>query len=228
MLETLTPPVSKLLTTLDTARDEIGDLGTDISDARVLRYIARTSALIVSALSMHPAGTYRDTVLQNGRGEVVLSVTPIRQITSIADAYRVRDITQYSLDSVSGILRPIFSANSADPFDYGYSNAFADAFSYPFANRGLDHRDDRPLLTVTYDGGWTLPGQPGRDLPEDIESVCIDLVVQACADAGRNPAIMQESQDGAGSIRYFDAKKDNYATPPELTDLIARYAPIRF
>lgn len=226
MFRTLTQPVTRLLTTLDAARDEAQDLAADISDARVLRYIARTSALINSALSLYALGTYEETLSPNGRGEVVLAAAPVASIVSINDGTTDLDLATYVVDAASGVLRPVNSVynlldtGAYDPLIPGIGvGAYPYAYSFPLPVR---------QLVVTYTGGWVLPGQDGANLPADIESVCIDLVVQSCADAGRNPAIMQESQEGTGFVRYFDAKKDNYATPPELSDLIARYAPIRF
>lgn len=70
-------------------------------------------------------------------------------------------------------------------------------------------------VQVTYDGGYLLPGQQGRDLPYAIERACIDLVLALWWRSGRgDPMIRSESVDGIGSTSYLDPAPGMAAAMP--------------
>lgn len=234
MLETVTPAVSVRLTTAETAREELGDLAVTWSDARLNRQIDRVSALIRSAISLYAVQTIRERLTAGDRGEAILSAAPVRQVVSIVDSLgNTRDVTGYEVDVLTGIIRPIDGSFFSEDGASGVATYFGDGglatvgdyeglTVYPYASFRPSHR-----LAVVYTGGWIMPGQNGRDLPEDIEAVALDLIRDRVSDLARNPSIRTESTPDAGMIQYFDAKRDNFAVPPALADLISRYAPVR-
>lgn len=70
-------------------------------------------------------------------------------------------------------------------------------------------------VEVTYDGGYMLPGQANRNLPNAIERACIDLVLALWYRAGRgDPMIRSESVDGIGSTSYLDPAPGMAAAMP--------------
>jgi hypothetical protein len=80
-------------------------------------------------------------------------------------------------------------------------------------------------VAVTYDAGYLLPGQAGRDLPHAIERACIDVVLALWYRPSRgDPMIRSESIDGIGSTSYLDpAQGSAAAMPPTAVAALSRF-----
>lgn len=65
---------------------------------------------------------------------------------------------------------------------------------------------ERALYKVSYTGGYYLPASASRDLPYDIEDVCIQMVATAYRNKGKNRYIASEKILSA-SVSYRDASK---------------------
>jgi hypothetical protein len=80
-------------------------------------------------------------------------------------------------------------------------------------------------VEVTYEGGYLLPGQVGRDLPYAIERACIDLVLALWWRSARgDPMIRSESIEGIGSTSYLDPRPGgDAAMPPAAAAALAPF-----
>ena len=229
MITVVTPPVEYLLTTLATAQEEVADINPSFSADRLSRLLSRTSRMIASALTLFPLQTVTEITRQTNRGEIMLTVRPLREITALATPYITFTLDQFEADNASGILHPVPGGVTGSAWDYGYgwdSDAVTMIDGYNPAFTGTYEPKPRQV-TASYTGGWIMPGQDGRDLPDDIEGVAIELIRDAVADMSRNPTVKSDDSPGLGSITYFDAKRDSFQVPPILQDLIDRYAPVR-
>lgn len=57
-------------------------------------------------------------------------------------------------------------------------------------------------IIVSYTAGWVLPGNIGRNLPEDIEAAIISAVKASIFSRTRDQSISKESVVGVGSVDY--------------------------
>jgi hypothetical protein len=138
-----------------------------------------------------------------------------------SQALRIPGLIEQASGIITGYLgRKLARATVMDTFAGGmdrfwiYRQGYAYALSHgigPGYGGGLGSR-----IQVTYDGGYLLPGQTGRDLPYEIERACIDVVLALWYRAGRgDPMIRSESIDGIGSTSYLDpAAGAGAAMPP--------------
>lgn len=67
-----------------------------------------------------------------------------------------------------------------------------------------NHRDwSRGRVTIEYSGGYVLPGDEDRDLPEDIERAALMLVRSDWFARERDPSLRSEAVEGLGGATYF-------------------------
>jgi hypothetical protein len=87
-------------------------------------------------------------------------------------------------------------------------------------NRQPRSGTELPLWQVDYEGGWTLPGAGGRDLPEAIERACLETVKAAWFARLRDPNLTSERADDlySGSWR----QDQPHFLPPVARALVPR------
>lgn len=192
------------LTTLATANDELGltsDSGTQ--DARVERYIKAASSQIATFLgrSLHNTAGIIEKLEGYGTPFLYVSRTPLGTLTSIkydgqlidSSNYEVHDANEGSIYAKGGFL---------------WTAAVREGM-IPEAMAGYERR----LYEVTYTGGWICPTQAGtRDLPEEIEQACLELVVLRWRARGRDPSIKSES------LMSWSASYDRGGSDSEISD----------
>lgn len=175
-----TAPASVEMTTLATARDELGIAGTG-SDARIQRYIREASARIVGYCGRDFASavlveTFRpDPCGRLGQDLdcLLLSRTPVASIASVAEDGAAVDASGYELAADTGELWRIGSS--------GERTAWSGT-----------------VATVTYRGGYAMV----TDLPEELEAACLELVRLAWFQRQRDPSLRSESVPGVRDAAY--------------------------
>lgn len=191
-----TPAASTALTTLAAAQDDLG--GAAPSDLGFLaRVVAQASAAIVAHLRTPLA---RETVTEMFRDvcawrDLPLSRRPVASITSIV---------------VDGITL------DADEWELGGEASWLYRLS---DDRRIDWTGAK--ITVTYAGGYILPGAAGANLPADIERACLITIAAAVQAQGRDPALRSESADGIGAQSWLDPRTDHGALPWQAAELLA-------
>lgn len=80
----------------------------------------------------------------------------------------------------------------------------------------------RPYLTtIIYEAGYTT-------IPADIDDACSRMVKKAFWARGRDPSIMEQSQGGLGSTKYWVTTAPEGNLPPEICDILDKYRTIVF
>jgi hypothetical protein len=196
MLQVLTPATSTRLTTIPAVRAHLA-VGDDVDDITVADWIDQASASIVSQCRRRFA---RETVAQTFRrptnGPLVLDRAPLVEAPTV----------------------------NADGVDLLYDDLDCDLAAGLIYRMQGDCRGGWYCrqLTVTYTAGWSLPGNPDRDLPADIEQACLTLVAARAAGIGRDPMLRSRTVEGVGSTSWI-ASADMGALPPQAAGLLAPY-----
>jgi hypothetical protein len=181
MLEVITPAANKKLTTVSAVKEELGIPDADMSqDALISLFIDRASDAIVTFCSRPFAKEgYRETVPGYGSNRLILSRTPIVEITSVIADSEI--ITDYLLeDPEAGIL---FRRR-------GWQ--WAPTMGWNITWHPVGNSEDLNF-TVEYTAGYVLPGDQGtRTLPNDIEKACIETVKAWYLARERDPVITAE------------------------------------
>jgi hypothetical protein len=216
MLTVNTAAASTALTTLDAVKTELGITGT-ADDAWLQSQIDVASTLCCAYLGVVMATdgsmrlgreTLTETIRLN-RGErrrrfdvrrrdLMLSRWPVVQVNSVTIDGTALLGDEYEVDGASGVLLRL---GGGQP-------------SHWVGN----------TVEVRYEAGWLLPGQPGRNLPNDIEDAAIGLVKVQWYSRTRNPLVKAESVPGVVDVQYrVGATGTNGALPPEVTAKLDPY-----
>lgn len=178
LLTVLTGAVTTNLTDLASVRSEL-NLGAE-QDAYLQTQIAAASAAIASWCGRVFA---RETVREVWRPEreiecLMLARVPVASITSIVEDGTTLDDADYEMDATAGFLWRL-SSDKRTPWDAS-------------------------KITITYAGGYLLPGQDSRDLPTDIQRACILLVSAQYIARGRDERLRSEGAQGIGQVSFFE------------------------
>lgn len=186
--EILTPATGSLLTTLDALRVEL-DLPDNSADAYLTRQIASASAWAANACGRSfGVEIVRDTFHPSDKPRF----TPLRlsrtllqpgAVSAISQGGVALDPVNYSVDPDAGLVLRLTGGGRTMPWFTG--------------------------AAVVYSAGWTLPGDPARNLPADVEDVVIDRIVAAFYARGRDPNISRERAEGAGEFAYFPGSSES-------------------
>lgn len=180
------------LTTVATAADV---LGVSAADAKLPRLIAAASESIRRYLD-RPQLHYSAAIVEKlagyqGQVRLRLGTIPLISVTSVVlpDATSLIEDTDYSVESLS---EGILYREEGWPFT-GISD-------------GGVISDEALTIVATYAGGWVTPAQSGtRNLPYDIEEVCLQAVAAMYRRQGVDPLIASESLgDYSASFREVD------------------------
>jgi len=200
------------LTTVSAVKAMLG-VASRKFDAELDRLIAAaTSAISVYVGHVYAKQTYVETVVGSGYPRLLLTNTPIVSVTSVlCDGTAVTDYEVEDPDS--GFLYRAVGWSSA---------AWAGWNASPYSLPGTE----RPMFTVTYEGGYLLPGEPDANLPAHIEQACIETVVDWYRGGKRDDAVKSKSV-GDLSITYksptaVQAEHDDFRLPAGARALLSR------
>ena len=202
----VSPASAGALTTVSAVKDALEVAGTE-TDSYLARRISGASAQIAASCgrlfgrqTVEDTFSYGPVVAYRPHREpepVILSLPFVVELVSVTSGGVALDTAALTLDEAAGMLL------NGQP---GYGVYLWPA--YP--------------IVVTYTTGWALPGDPARDLPETIEDVCIDAVVEAYFARGRDPSIRDEVVEGAGRIRYVGESYLSRQIDPRLAPYVVR------
>lgn len=166
------------LTTLETVKAELGVTG-DTDDAYLSGQITRFSRRIASFCNRVFAleRVSEEIVLGRELDKLMLSRVPVAGIVSVTVGGETLDGDGYKLDRAKGVLWRMCG--------------------------GTPTRWTAGTVVVTYTAGWRLPGDPERDLPEDVEGACIDLVKRQWYGRARDPALRSVTVPDVVSEQYW-------------------------
>lgn len=77
------------------------------------------------------------------------------------------------------------------------------------------------MTTIIYEAGYAT-------IPADIDDACSRMVKKAFWARGRDPSIMEQSQGGLGSTKYWVTTAPEGNLPPEICDILDKYRTIVF
>lgn len=207
MIQVVTAPLTTQLTTVAAV---LADLGI-AAEPRMGGLINQASAACVGYCGRSFArGTWTESFTQEGN-VLALSRCPVQSIVALARYGTAQDLTSWLFDPDSGLVYP---AQGWDGDGWGFK--WSDP---PTLNR--------IATTVTYVGGYLLPNDVGRDLPDDVERAAIEatkaLWFATGAGRARDPAIRSESIEGIGMTQYRDPVPGSFGLPMMAADLLRPY-----
>lgn len=173
---------------------------------RLDKLLDQASAACVAFLGRPIARASYSEVFDGARSRVMLSRVPIALVQSVVDDLGLDLINQWVLDPNTGQL----------------TERFRDWFSE------RSHRVSS--VTVHYDGGYLMPGDPGCDLPDDYQRACIEQVKAfwfSGGDSARDPTITSDSADGIGRTTYAPAMVGAAGLTQAALDLLQPHRPTR-
>lgn len=186
------------LTTLATLKAELGVTGSS-QDTRLSGLIRQVSDAIETFCDRRfQRRTLTHIVLQPNR-TIYLTAWPVVSIASITDNGVAWTSDDYTLDADEGIIkRTLYGVGYGSPCGYDFWSS----------------------LSITYTGGYILPGEEGADLPGDLERACLDLASRYFHGGGRDPALRSETVPGV--IEQSWSAVDSIATVGGLPLDVAR------
>ncbi len=193
MLEILSPAASGDLTTLATAKRELG-VTDAVHDTRIADLICEASDLV--AQWCNRSGFGREMLRQTAR-----LVSPVDVIVLHRDLGVT--ITTVAEDG---------AALSADEYERGGVLLYRlrENVRVPWTAR---------MVVVEYQAGFVLPD----DAPPALERACLDLLVGLWHGQGRDPAVRNETTEGVGAVGYFEPRADTLPLPPDRLAALERY-----
>lgn len=203
-----TPAQFTALTSLEAARTELGL--TDASqDARLQQLIGRASAAARSYLARDLSYAGLTQVLRRELGDSVdqapeallLARWPVEDVTSVTLDGEVLDDDEYEIDAASGLLYRL------------------DGNASPCTWRICDS------CSVVFGGGYRMPGDALRNLPEDIEAGALALIRGQYFATGRDPALKQVDIPGVMSQTLWVGGEGTKSGLPAIVE--SYWAPYR-
>jgi uncharacterized phiE125 gp8 family phage protein len=215
VVEIVTPAESELLTTLDRVKAEL-QITTDVNDEILQAKIAEASSDIQAAVGKrlpwegvketfwHDDDRHPQRAVHFGnpaQTTLFLNRTPVAAIASVTVDDIVLDPSEYRLDPDAGLLDRLLTEGIPCAWCF------------------------RKSVVVAYTGGYTLPGQDGRNLAYAIEGAVVALVSDYWASRGRDPTLRSESIPGVIDRQFWvGAVGDPGLLPPRV---LASIAPFR-
>lgn len=193
MLEILYPAASGDLTTLATAKRELGIVDS-AQDARIADLIREASDLV--AQWCNRAGFGRETLRQNER-----LASPVDVLVLQRDLGAV--VTSVMEDGLA------LSANEYERCGVLLYRLRGDV-RVPWGAR---------MVVVEYQAGFVLPDEA----PPALERACLDLLAGLWHGQGRDPAVRNETTEGVGAVGYFEPRADTLPLAPDRLAALERY-----
>lgn len=210
LLAVVTPASVASLTTLATVKSELSITDSGL-DAQLQNLIDRASAVVARACGGRVFGqetvseTWRDARQHwYSRGMTRYGAPLILTRAPVSSGYTVTeqgtalvDGTDFEVDTAAGL---VWRLSGGCRTDWCL----------------------RPLV-IAYTAGWLLPGQVGRNLPADIEDVCLELVRRGYHGATRDSSVVMDLTEGVGRIQYAPNAGAPMAVDDELLQRLAPY-----
>ena len=193
MLEILSPAATGDLTTLATAKRELG-VTDAVQDARIVDLIREASDLV--AQWCNRGGFGRETLRQTERLASPVDVIVLQRDLGVV----VTSVTEDGL------------ALSANECERG------GVLLYRLRENVRVSWTAR-LVAVEYHAGFVLPDEA----PPALERACLDLLAGLWHGLGRDPAIRNETTEGVGSVGYFEHRADTLPIAADRLAALERY-----
>ncbi|MDQ1081442.1 hypothetical protein [Pseudoroseomonas cervicalis] len=197
MLTVITPAERTRLTTVKTAQAHL-QIDGDPDEFYLGELIDAASAIVVGWCCRSFA---RETVRQTFRGTLgdclVLERLPVATDVTVSVDGRAIEAEAFEIEPGTGLL-------------YALSGFRRCAWQGSFAS-------------VTYTGGYFLPGAQNRNLPRDVEQACLVTIGALHAARGRDPLLRSESTEDVGSASWLDPRAGMEALPPQAAGMLAPY-----
>jgi hypothetical protein len=196
MLTVITPATSTRLTTVPTA---LAHLGLDGSPDEFYPgdLVDAASAAIASYCNrVFALETVRE-IFRNSGDTLVLTRTPVVGEMTVAIGGAAIAAGDMECDREAGLLYRVS----------GY-----DRVRWPSG-----------AVSVTYQGGYSLPGRSGQTLPRDVEQACLVMVSALHSARGRDPLLRSETTEDVGASSWLDPRAGMEALPPQAAGLLAGY-----
>lgn len=199
ILTVTVPAATFALTDLASVQAEMDLTGTTTDAAYLQTQIGAASAAIASWCGRVFA---RETVREIWRPDraaeyLMLARFPVASITSVIVDGTTLDTDEYEMDAETGFLWRLYD----------------DARVWWCGSK----------ITVTYVGGYLLPGQAGRTLPHDVQRACVLLTAAQYNARGRDPLVRSEGAQDVGQVSYLDPRAGMEAMPPQVAALLSAY-----
>lgn len=208
MITVVTPASSRNLTTLASVLQYLG-LESGEDDALLSSLIVAASRMIERMTGrIFAKQGYLEKLPPTDNKILVVTHTPIVSISSVS--YNDAEISsdEYSIYSAEvGMLYRDASWGSPEAVRAGIQ---------PFPTDAVEK-----LWSIQYVAGYVLPGDPDRDLPEDIELACL-MLVRDLYYSRRKVSSVQSEKIGDYSVTY--ASRDTLLQIREILDPWSRIA----
>jgi hypothetical protein len=193
VLEILSPAATGDLTTLATAKRELGV--TDAAqDARTADLIREASDLV--AQWCNRGGFGRETLRQTERPTTPVDILVLQRDLGVT-------ITALTEDGVE---------LTAGEYERGgvLLHRLREGVRVPWAAR---------TVLIEYLAGFVLPDEA----PPALERACLDLLAGLWHGQGRDPAVRNETTEGVGAVGYFEPRGDTPSLAPDRLAALERY-----
>jgi hypothetical protein len=206
MITVVTPAATRLLTTRQRVKDELGITVTTY-DTLLDTKIAEVSDEIAAFCGRDFGLTAVTETLRRWcwTEDIILARWPVVAISALSEAGTALTSSDWFLDTPGGVLRRLNTDGTLSVW------------------RGGD-------IVVSYTYGWLLPGQSNRNLPLDVEAAAVDQVKASWFARKRDPVIRSETVDGVGSQSFQIGSiggPDTGALQPDVARRLERYTIVR-
>lgn len=168
------------LTTLATLKAELG-ITDSSSDTRLTALIGQVSAAIETFCDRRFERRSQTDVFREPDRTLYLSAWPVVGSVTIVENGSTLSTDLYVVDLTEGIV--------AQPWPgarYGVGYGSPCGYVLPYWHN----------VSISYTGGYLLPGSVGANLPGDIERAALDLATRYHHGGGRDPALRSEVVPG--------------------------------
>ena len=207
MIQVTVPPLSTQLTTLQAVQD---DLGVEY-EPRLLGLINQASAACCGFCGRSFARATWAETFNGSASPLILSRLPVVSVASIQCNGIALDPAGCEVDAEAALIRHQ-DGRWSDPGCFGLWD---------------DRMAWSPLRTVvTYTAGYLLPNDPGRNLPDDVERACLEMVKALWFSSGsgaRDPGVRSNTTEGIGTTQYRDPIPGAFGLPSMAMDMLTPY-----
>jgi hypothetical protein len=195
LLTIITPATTFALAEAATIIEELGD--DTIDPDFISRLIDGASKRIATYCNrVFARETVAETFRLDCRQEcLLLARVPVVSFTSVVENGVTLTGADYEVDAATGVLSRLI-----DDVDTLWASG---------------------KIVVTYAAGFLLPGEANRNLPDDIERACIELVKRAYYASSQDPMVKADEVDGIGRQEFF--APSSKGLPAEVEAILSDY-----
>lgn len=196
MLTVTTAASSYNLTTLEAVKTDL-DISSSEDDAQLNDLIEAASIIVADHCRRVFATETVQEILRPDmcHEDIVLQRFPVTSITSIVEDGTTLVATDYEANLANGAIARLYNNRPCY-----WSTA---------------------KIVITYQSGFTLPGNENANLPAPIERATIDVVKSLYFAAGRDPLLRSDDVPGLQAVTYY--KSTGAELPPGVAALLGPY-----